>query len=454
MILWFGKLFNLLRSREFRRSTFHFNWAIVDQAVVSGANFAISILLARTMGAERFGAFVLAWMAVNLIQAIQHSAINTVVLTIGPKLENAARASHDSFIFLQQVVFGTVTALISWLGVHFLSSLRPDWHLDSLALPLAFAVLFCQTQDFFRRYLFSIQRPNVGFLVDLIRYLSPFGLLLVYIQWGPGTLTAAAVLWIIGLSAALAVASAIYFVPKLTWTGSTLWSAAQSNWRFSKWLVASSILSWGWGNLNYFAAAILIGASATAYLRVAQTLLGFTNILFLGIENVLPIQSSRKFVEGGIPALNRYLIKIALIGLIPTVIVDGFFVLFPLPALSFFFGNAYAPASSIVQLYALADVIFFLTVPAMVWLRTVEQTRRIFHAYLASFVTSIIIVYPAISYLGTTGAAVSILVVTIVNLTALAIGIRWSLHKLVDAGAIERNARPEPTISVSWDNKL
>ena len=63
----------------------------------------------------------------------------------------------------------------------------------------------------------------------------------------------------------------------------------------------------------------------------------------------------------------------------------------------------------------------------MVWLRTVEQTKRIFHAYLASFVTSIIIVYPAISYLGTTGAGVSILVVTIVDLTTLAIGIRCSL---------------------------
>jgi O-antigen/teichoic acid export membrane protein len=448
--LWFGKPFtHLIRSREFWRSTFHFNWAIIDQALVSGANFAISILLARTMGAERFGAFVLAWMAVNFIQVIQHSAINTVVLTIGPKLENAERASHDSLMFLQQGVFGTVTALISWLCVHFLSNLRPDWHLHSLALPLAFAVLFCQTQDFFRRYLFSIQRPDVGFLVDLIRYLSPFGLLLGYIQWGPDTLTAAAVLWIVGFSAALAVASVIYFVPKLTWTGSTLWSAVQSNWRFSKWLVASSILSWGWGNLYYFAAGILIGASATAYLRVAHTLLGLTNILFLGIENVLPIQSSRKFVEGAIPALNRYLIKITLIGLIPTVIIDGFFVLFPLPAVSFFFGNSYAPASSIVQLTAFADVIFFLTLPAMVWLRTVEQTKRIFHAYVASFVTSIIIAYPAISYLGITGAAVSMLIVTIVNVTTLAIGIRCSLNEFVDVRAIERNARSEPTIPVS-----
>jgi O-antigen/teichoic acid export membrane protein len=426
-ILWFDEPFTRFRNRAFWRSAFHFNWAIVDQSLVSGANFATSILLARTMGVAAFGAYVLAWMVVNFTQTIQHSAINTVMLTIGPKLEKAARADHDSLMFLQQGVFGIVTALLSWLVVHLSNIARPDWHLEALALPLAFAVLFCQAQDFFRRYLFSIQRPRVAFLMDFVRYVGPIGLLFLYIQWEPG-ITAAAVIWIISLSAALAVMCVVYFVPKLTWSRSTLWSAIQNSWQFSRWLVGSTLLSWTMGNLYYLATAILLGTSATGYLRVGHTLMAVTNIVFLGIENVLPIQSSQKYVEGGITALNRYLTMVAVLGSIAIAIVDGFFFIFPEPALIFFFGSSYSPAAPVVQWAAVGQVVAFLTVPAMVWLRTVEQTKRIFYAYVASSVASVLIAYPAISYFGIIGAASGLFIVIIVNCAALAWGIRISLR--------------------------
>jgi O-antigen/teichoic acid export membrane protein len=396
------------------------------------------------MGAEAFGAYVLAWMVVNFIQTLQHSAINTVMLTISPKLEKTARADHDGLMFVQQGVFAIVTALISWLVVYLSNILRPDWHLDSLALPLAFAVLSCQTQDFFRRYLFSIQRHGVGFLVDVVRYVCPIALLFLYIQWEPG-ITAVAVIWIIGFSAALAVTCVIYFVPKLTWTRSTLWSATQNSWRFSKWLVGSTLLSWAMGNLYYLATAIVLGTSATGYLRVAHTLMAVTNIIFLGIENVLPIQSSRKFVEGGIAALNRYLIMVAFLGSIAVAIIDGYFLIFPLPALTFFFGNSYAPAAPIVQWSAVGQIFAFSTVPAMVWLRTVEQTKRIFYAYLASSVASVLIAYPAISYYGLIGAAIGLLIVIVVNCAALAWGIRVSLSRLGNERARKRQEKAAAT---------
>jgi O-antigen/teichoic acid export membrane protein len=200
------------------------------------------------------------------------------------------------------------------------------------------------------------------------------------------------------------------------------------------------------GNLYYLATGILLGASATGQLRVAHSLLGFTNIFFQGIENVLPIQSSRKFVEGGVTALNRYLIKVALLGSVATAIIDGFFVIFPLPALTFFFGNSYASAAPVVQWTALAEIFFFLTLPAMVWLRTVEQTKRIFYAYVASSVASIVVAYPAISYFGLTGAAIGIFIVTVVNCATLVLGIRSSLSKLVKEPAHARNEKATPAV--------
>ena len=46
------------------------NWALVDQAFVSGCNFLTGILLARYLGIEEFGSYVLAWIFVDCLAAI------------------------------------------------------------------------------------------------------------------------------------------------------------------------------------------------------------------------------------------------------------------------------------------------------------------------------------------------------------------------------------------------
>lgn len=142
--------------------------------------------------------------------------------------------------------------------------------------------------------------------------------------------------------------------------------------------------------------------------------------------------------------MNRYLIIVAVLGSIAVAIIDGFFLIFPQPALTFFFGSSYAPAAPIVQWAAVGQVFAFLTVPAMVWLRTVEQTKRIFCAYLASSVASVLIAYPAISYFGTIGAAIALFIVVIVNCAALAWGIRVSLSMRGHERARNREEKATP----------
>ncbi len=67
----------------------HVNWALADQTMVSGVNFLTGILLARYLGVEEFGRFTLAWMAVLFVNGIQHAAINSPMMSIGPKQPEA-----------------------------------------------------------------------------------------------------------------------------------------------------------------------------------------------------------------------------------------------------------------------------------------------------------------------------------------------------------------------------
>ena len=61
------------------------NWALTDQAMVSGVNFLTGIVLARYLGIEEFGRFTLAWMAVLLVNSLQSGLIVQPMMSIGPK---------------------------------------------------------------------------------------------------------------------------------------------------------------------------------------------------------------------------------------------------------------------------------------------------------------------------------------------------------------------------------
>ena len=87
----------------------HINWALADQTMVSGVNFLTGILLSRYLGLEEFGRFTLAWMAVLFVNSLQHAAIISPMMSIGPKQPEAEAPAYYGAIVVQQIVFSRVS---------------------------------------------------------------------------------------------------------------------------------------------------------------------------------------------------------------------------------------------------------------------------------------------------------------------------------------------------------
>ena len=141
----------------------HVNWALADQAMVSGVNFLTGILLARYLGIEEFGRFTLAWMVVLFAASIQHAAINSPMMSIGPKQPEAEAPAYYGAVMVQQAVFGTLVFLLVWGGTSLSAGFFPEWRIEGLALPLACAAVAYQFQDFLRRYFFTRGRSAAAF---------------------------------------------------------------------------------------------------------------------------------------------------------------------------------------------------------------------------------------------------------------------------------------------------
>ncbi len=111
------------------------NWALGDQALISGVNFLTGIMLARFLGLEDFGRFTLAWMAVQFVNAILFALVSAPMLNIGPKQEAADRPAYYGAVLIQQVCFAALASALLWALASTAGTVFPDWRAGELALP-------------------------------------------------------------------------------------------------------------------------------------------------------------------------------------------------------------------------------------------------------------------------------------------------------------------------------
>jgi len=181
----------------------HINWALADQAMVSGVNFLTGILIARYLGLEEYGRFVLAWMAVLFFNSLQQAGIIAPMMSLGPQQTASDESAYYGAIVLQQLAWSLLCFVFLWMGVVLSEWVVPQWGVQDLGLPLALTLLAWQLQDFLRRYYFVRNQGQLAFINDAISYLGQLVVLAALFRWG--RLETAGVLWLIALTSAVAV---------------------------------------------------------------------------------------------------------------------------------------------------------------------------------------------------------------------------------------------------------
>ena len=395
------------------------NWALADQAVISGVNFLTGILLARYLGLEGFGQFTLAWMAVLFVNALQHATIIAPMMSIGPKQPAAELPAYYGAVIVQQVVFSLCVFVVLFAAIEASPLVFPDWGLGGLGLPLACAAVAFQCQDFLRRYLFTRGRAAQAFVNDGVRYLGQLAILIWLFLSFPERRESETALWVIAGTAAAAAIYGIFLVERVAWAPGMFGATAARHWRFSRWLAGSAVMQWTSGNLFLLAAGALLGTSAVGALRAAQTLMGPCNILFQGLENVVPTRAAWHFQHGGKAALVGYMKKVGLVFGLVMAAIAAVAAAAPEFWLGLAYGDEYVGYGYLVRWYAVIFLLSYFAVPLQAGLRAVEQTRGIFLATVSATIVSVAGAYPLINEFGVTGAVAGNVIVLVCYLGVL-----------------------------------
>jgi O-antigen/teichoic acid export membrane protein len=403
---------------------------LFDQAIVSGANFAIGLVLARFLGPAGYGQFVLIYNIILFVAGI-HAA-----LIIAPMMVNSGTLTPDQkphyfkTVTLLQALFCLALVLAISITAKILHPFFPHWGLDTLLWALVFATLTVLSQDFFRRYFFADDRAGAATLNDLITQGTKFTLLA-----GLGltaNLTETRALWIVGGASALGIVLAVFSsgsrTNALPFVSANLSPVTQRHWAFGKWLIAENLLYWCGSQLVIYVAGQVVSTTLVGAMSAAANVVGMVNILFLAIENFVPTRAAAIYAKGGKASLTRYVKRVALIGgttILSIVLVAS---LWSEYWLELFYGPAYAGYGWMIIWWSGYYLISFLQRPLSIGLRVLGNTRDLFLASLFGALIAASLSYPIIRTGGATGAMFAICLVHLGTLLVLYFRFRQSLR--------------------------
>jgi O-antigen/teichoic acid export membrane protein len=388
--------------------------------MVSGVNFLTTILLARGLGPKDFGVFTLAWFVVLFLSSLQFALISAPMMSIGPKQSASRSPRYFGSVFAQQAIFSGASAVIVLIGAWLCGFLFPDWDVERIAVPMAVATGAYQVRDFVRRYYFTCGRFGSALLFDTATYGIQIGLL----GWLAfrGRLEVADPLWIVLFSAGVGMAGAAARIGAISWHRSHFIVIARRHWRFSRWLGASAVLQVISSQIFLIASGFILGTAAVGVLRASQNLMGLAQILFFGLQNVIPGRAGSWLRTHGIDGLVSYVKRATWALELATGAIVCTFAITPEFWLSLIFGDQFGGNGHLVRWYAATYMVVGLAFPLTGGLWALESTRPIFVSYAAATVVGFATAYPLLTYGGVVGAAVGVLLTQVIMVSILFLG--------------------------------
>ncbi|MEL6297053.1 MAG: lipopolysaccharide biosynthesis protein [Pseudomonadota bacterium] len=382
-------------------------WALVDQAFASGANFLTMLIVARALGAEEFGRFVLAWFALYFLQNVQIALITAPMKTMAVRWPGRRRAPYLGAAWTQQMALSVAGAGLAASVALASAIVKPDWRLDELALPLALLVAAGQVPEFFRMAGYVQDRIALSTAISALRYLTQIALLIVLTVWFTDAASVATALW--AMSAATALPSLIGIaayrlpIPSVRLIKRVAWR----HWVFARWLVASMALIIGRENFVSVAVGSWLGLAEVGILRAAEQLVMLVNVPLQGLGNLITVRASRAYEAGGTAGLKGFLKLIALYLMVPLAGLLAVIGLLGDPILSLVYGADYAGHGAVVALYAVAMITHLVKALCVYAAWAMQRTRIEFWATIFGVAVSAVLAIPLIATFGIAGAVLA-----------------------------------------------
>ncbi|MBW4443061.1 MAG: oligosaccharide flippase family protein [Plectolyngbya sp. WJT66-NPBG17] len=381
-------------------------WVLADQIAVSALNFATGILLARFLGVEAYGKFVISYSALLYANTLQQALIVAPMLSTAPQLEGSEQERYLRGMLASQIALSIFLFAIALLSINIVNHFTHSWNFLAASFPLSLSIVFFQLQDWLRRYYFISRKARSALINDVVSYGGQ--VLALTILFKAKALSIDSAFWAIAMTSASAFVIGIA-VEKLHPLRQQILQTFQKSWRSSLNLFLAGQVNWLGSQGILVLSGLILGPQALGGLRAAQNIAGPFSILFQGMENFVPIKASQTYAQNQLKGLVHFLFKVSCVGgiilVVPSIIISIFSKNLTILA----YGREYSDYSYLVIWQLAICLVAFLCFQGFYFFRTVDETHQIlFGSIISSFISASAAIVLG-SLIGTVGIMASIL---------------------------------------------
>lgn len=382
-----------------------FGSSVVDQALLSAANFAAGLSLIRYASETQYGYYILAFNTMMLLTTLQGTFIGTPLVMRLPSLTEAERRQWLGSLWRDQRRIGMGAGLLALLvaGGVWASGRVGQPLILFAAIPFVLAALY---REYFRGVLLMYHRPQAVLLADafyVVVLLAGCGLAL-------HSPIAAAIMLVASTIGSVLSGRAMgaHLRPDIDWSsaGGRLYKIAHVGF----WAASGGVIYWCFNQGYNMVAAATLNLAAVAALSASRLILMPINLLSAGVQKQLtPLASSWIHTFGARRALRRLLVFSAGIGALTVVYAGVVWLMRDWIFLSLMHKN-FPQRDTLLLLWCGLFLLMVMREPPMLLVVLRGRFRLLTSATLVCAVLSLVSSFVGMRQLGPMGAIIGILV--------------------------------------------
>jgi len=403
--------------RMFARWPVRPNWVLADQGIVSGSKFIAGVLVARFLGPEMFGVFVLMQMTQIYANGCQGALIISPMLVGAPRLEGTERDNYLSGMFALQIMLSVLLALsivvlvFAWQAIS--AHANPELTRPTNLAGLIAALVTFQFQDWQRRCFFATGRSRGACMIDAVNYLPQ--LLFIGVSGRSGFLSVNLTFWIMALSSSVSFFAA-HLVNRVRPGFRHGLNALRREWKACRDYLLSWQIMWVGTQGVLLIGTAFLGQQAIGGIRATQNVMGPFTTLFQALDNVIPVNAAKRYSKSGMDGAIAYMRSVMVRGTVILVPVIVGIAMLGEPLTRLLYGERYLAFAPLIGWQAATILSQFYMNQLHYVFRVVSSTRSIFVSCCVAAIVSTLMTFLCARRYQATGMVAALLCGTLAGL--------------------------------------
>jgi O-antigen/teichoic acid export membrane protein len=401
------------------------SWSVLDQAVFSGANFILTILLARWLLPSHYGVFSIAFAFYQFGYQAHNALIVEPMSVLGP-----ARMYHRLRDYLRdQIKLHFVISYFAGLAICVVGLIVFAFNqvLGKVLILLGLVLSFLLLPLLMRRGFYLLRKPEFALLGSALYAIFLFGEL-----WVVNGFINASVYWAFPIMGLAGLVSGLYLYGQIPPKESALFSIVvtwSNNWKYGKWLVYSSLLIALAAQAQTFVVGAFLGMSDAGAFRALQNFVQPMILFFAAISAFLLPSLSSDFGKGNIAGLKRKGKYLFCLLLVVSVIFELFLLRYASTLERLVYDGKFSSYAYLIPVWGLVPITGVLTYVYYFLLQSIQRPKAILIGSVMWSATSTILSMVFTSKWGIAGATVSVIAGYLVSGIAFAILYRYYISR-------------------------